>query len=192
MGRLPDNILADLKRDLLVREGHWAYSTGRHSAGLLDRDHLTTDPVAVGHMSYAIAKRFFVDHVDTVAAPSIQGAGLALWVAHFLDPKARVVPADETAAGPAVPPGLDDLVRGKRVLLVDDRIGTGDLILPLARSVEARGGEIVGVATLWNCGDPTIAGHEVFGLLNTAYEAFPRDECPICAAGDIEPTAAGY
>lgn len=192
MGRLPDNILADLKRDRLVREGHWAFSTGRHSAGLLDRDHLTTDPVAVGHMSYAIAKRFFVAHVDTVAAPSIQGAGLALWVAHFLDPKARVVPANETAAGPAVPPGLDDLIRSKRVLLVDDLVATGDLMLPLARSVEERGGEVVGLATLWNIGDPAIEGRPVFGLLNTAYEAFAVDGCPLCAVGTATATDAGY
>jgi len=192
MGRLPDNILADLKRDRLVREGHWAYSTGRHSAGLLDRDHLTTDPVALGHMSYALAKRFFVDHVDTVASPSIQGAGLALWIAHFLDPKARVVPADRTPAGPAVPPGLDDLVRGKRVLLVDDLIVTGDLMRPLARSVAERGGDVIGVATLWNIGDPQIEGHAVFGLLNTAYEAFPIAGCPLCAAAASEATLAGY
>jgi orotate phosphoribosyltransferase len=192
MGRLPDNILADLKRDRLVREGHWAYSTGRHSAGLLDRDHLTTDPVAVGHMSYAIAKRFFVDHVDSVASPSIQGAGLALWIAHFLDPKARVVPADRTSAGPAVPPGLDDLVRGKRVLLVDDLIAMGDLMRPLAHSVEASGGEVIGIATLWNIGDPGIGRHPVFGLLNTAYEAFPADLCPLCAAGAPAATTTGY
>ena len=192
MGQLPENILADLKRDRLVREGHWSYSTGRHSAGLLDRDHLTTDPVALGHMSYAIAKRYFVDHVDTVASPSIQGAGLALWIAHYLDPKARVVPADETEAGPAVPPGLDDLVRDKRVLLVDDLIVTGDLMRPLARSVEARGGEVIGIATLWNIGDPTIEGHAVFGLLNTAYEAFAIGGCPLCAGGVPDATDAGY
>ena len=192
MGRLPDKILADLKRDRLVREGHWVYNTGRHSAGLLDRDHLVTDPVAVGHMSYAIAKRYFVDHVETVASPSIQGAGLALWVAHFLDPKARVVPANETAAGPAVPPGLDDLIRDKRVLLVDNLVATGDSMLALVRSVEERGGYVVGMATLWNIGEPSIEGIPVFGLLNTAYDVLPPDECPLCGDAASTPTHAGY
>lgn len=191
MEGLPDHILADLRRDKLVREGHWAYSTGRHSAGLLDRHHLTTDPVALGHMSYAIAKRFFVDHVDTVAAPSIQGAGLALWVAHFLDPKARVVPADQTRRGPVVPDSLDDLVRGKRILLVDDLIASGDLMVPLARSVAAHDGEVIGIAALWNIGEAEIDRRPVFGLLNTAYAAFPADGCPLCAAGQVA-TSAGY
>lgn len=192
MGTIPGKILDDLRRDRLVREGHWSFRSGRHSAGLLDRDHLTTDPVAVGHMSYAIAKRFFGDHIDTVAAPSIQGAGLALWVAHFLDPKARVVPAEEGADGrPEVPPALADLIAGKRVLLVDDLIVTGDLMYPLLASVEARGGEAIGVAALWNLGAPVIGGYPVFGLLNTVYEAYPAAACPLCAAGDI-PSPAGF
>ena len=37
-------------------------------------------------MGYALAKRFFTDHIATIAAPSIWGAGLAQWVAYFLDP----------------------------------------------------------------------------------------------------------
>jgi orotate phosphoribosyltransferase len=188
---LEGNILADLKRARLVREGHVAFASGRHAAALLDRDHLVTDPVALGHMAYAIAKRFFTDHVDTVASPSIQGAGLALWVAHFLDPKARVVPADGGEGAPAVPPALVDLVAGRRVLLIDDYVMSGNLIAPLLRSVEAAGGEVVGVGALWNVGEPTVAGRPVFGLLNTAYEVWPAAVCPLCAAG-ASPAPAGY
>jgi orotate phosphoribosyltransferase len=189
--KLDATILEDLKRDRLVREGHVAFASGRHAAALLDRDHLVTDPVALGHMAYAIAKRFFTDHVDTVASPSIQGAGLALWVAHFLDPKARVVPAEGGVGEPAVPSGLIDLVAGKRLLLIDDYVMSGNLISPLLSSVEAAGGEVIGIAALWNVGEPTISGRPVFGLLNTAYDAWPAAECPICATGD-RATDAGY
>ncbi len=191
MTNLDGAILAGLKRDGLVREGHVAFASGRHAAALLDRDHLVTDPVALGHMAYAIAKHFFTDHVQTVAAPSIQGAGLALWVAHFLDPKARVVPADGGEDEPAVPPGLVDLVAGRRVLLIDDFVMNGNLMLSLLRSVEDTGGEVIGLAALWNVGEPTIAGRPVFGLLNTAYDAWPAHACPLCAAGDV-PDDAGY
>lgn len=191
MPKLERNILDDLKRDRLVREGHVAFASGRHAAALLDRDHLVTDPVALGHMAYAIAKHFFTDHIQTVAAPSIQGAGLALWVAHFLDPKARVAPADGGDGEPAVPPALVDLVAGRRVLLIDDFVMNGDLIVSLLRSVEDAGGEVIGIGALWNVGEPTIAGRPVFGLLNTAYESWPAGECPLCADGDI-PADAGY
>lgn len=183
MAVLQGNILDDLKRQNLVREGHYAFSSGRHSGALLDLEHLTTDPVAVGHMAYAIAKRFFTAHIQTVASPSMQGAGLALWIAHFLDPKARVAPAEMTDDGPCVPHQLDDLIVGRRVLIVDDVVVNGDLILPLERDLTARGADVIGIASLWNLGPSELAGREVFGLLNTAYEAWPAADCPLCAGG---------
>jgi orotate phosphoribosyltransferase len=191
MGMLQGNILDDLKRQRLVREGHFTFSSGRHSGALLDLDHLTTDPISVGHMAYAIAKRFFTNHVQTVASPSIQGAGLALWIAHYLDPKARVVGAESARGGPVVPEALLDLVAGQRLLVVDDVMINGDLIAGLSRSIEEAGGEVVGIACLWNVGSETLDGHPVFGLINTAYESWPADDCPLCAAG-IPAEPAGY
>ncbi len=180
---MDSKILLDLKRDGLVREGHFAFRSGRHSAALLDRDRLLSDPAAAGHMGYALAKRFFTDHVDTVAAPSIWGAGLAQWVAHFLDPKAKIVYATPRDGRPTVSGGLEDLIRGCRVLLVDNLIVSGETMGAFAPMVAALGGEVLGLATLWNLAEPEIAGFPVFGLLNTVYEAFPADRCPLCAAG---------
>ena len=176
-------ILLDLTRDGLVREGHFLHRSGRHTAALLDRDRLLSDPVAAGHMGYALAKHVFTDHVETVAAPSIWGAGLAQWVAHFLDPKAKVVyatPRDDrfTIAG-----RLEDLIRGRRVLLVDNLVVSGETMGVFAPLVASLGGEVLGLVTLWNLTEPEVAGFPVFGLLNTVYETYPADRCPLCAAG---------
>ena len=183
MPTLDPKILADLKREGLLREGHFAHPSGRHSAALLDRDRLLSDPVAAGHMGYALAKRFFTDHVATVATPSIWGAGLAQWVAHFLDPKAKVVYATPSDAGPTVAGNLEDLIRGRRVLLVDNLIVSGETMGRFAPVVAALGGEVVGFAALWTSAATDIAGRPVFGLLNTVYPAYPPDDCPLCAAG---------
>ena len=183
------SFLIDLKRDGLLREGHFAYHSGRHGAVLLDRDRLLSDPLAAGHMGYALAKRFFVDNVETVAAPSIWGAGLAQWVAHFLDPKAKIVYATPTHAGPSIAANLAELIRGRRVLLVDNLIVSGETMGRFAPLVAGLGADIVGLATLWNTAEPEIAGRPVFGLLNTVYEAYPAAACPLCAAGDA-PTPA--
>src|SRR5215216_6253945 len=88
-------ILAQIRQNGLLREGHFAFRSGRHSAGLLDRDRLLADPLFASRLGYAIAKRFFVDHVETVATPSIWGAGLAQWVGYFLEPKASVIDATQ-------------------------------------------------------------------------------------------------
>lgn len=184
-------ILAELKREGLLREGHFAYQSGRHGPIVLDRDHLLSSPSLAAHVGYALAKRFFTSHIATVATPSIWGAGLAQWVAHFLEPKARVVYATPTAAGPAIAGDLEDLLRGKRTLLVDNLIASGETMRHFVPLVEGVGAEIVGIATVWDAADEVIASHTVVGLLNGLYAAYPEGACPLCAAGDAA-TALPY
>ncbi len=191
MPTLDPTILAYLKRDGLLREGHCAYRSGRHSAALVDRDRLLADPVAASHMGYALAKRFFTDLVSTVAAPSIWGAGLAQWVGYFLDPKAKVVYATPRGAELTVAENLEGLIRGQRVLLVDNLVISGETLGRFAGTIEGLGARVIGLGTLLNSGDPEIAGHPVVGLLNPLYDAFPAEDCPLCAAGST-PTSIGY
>ena len=181
--RIDPRIVHDLKRENLLKEGHWSFQYGGHSQGLIDRDHLLSDPVAASHMAYAIAKRFFIDHIETVATPSIWGAGLALLVAGFLDPKAKIAYASPSEKGPTIAPQIEDLVRGKRILLIDNIIRSGETMTKFDELVEELEGEVIGIATLWNLAEPEIAGHAVFGLLNFVYEVYPDGTCPMCAAG---------
>ena len=191
MPRIDPRILADLKRERLLSEGHWVFRHGGHSHGLIDRDHLLSDPVAASHMAYAIAKQFFIDHIETVATPSIWGAGLALQVGGFLDPKAKIAYATPSDNGPTLAPQIEDLVRDKRLLLVDNIIRSGETMTGFGDLVEHLGGEVIGIATLWNLAEPVIAGHEVFGLLNPVYPVYHDDTCPLCASGS-KPEAAPY
>jgi orotate phosphoribosyltransferase len=176
-------ILAQLRQGGLLREGHFAFRSGRHSAGLLDRDLLLADPLFASRLGYAIAKRFFTDHVETVATPSIWGAGLAQWVGYFLEPKAKIVDATPKAGDLAIADELVALIRGRRVLLVDNLIISGETMLRFADVIDGLGATVLGIGTLWNSAADAIAGHPVFGLLNTLYEAHLPDACPLCRDG---------
>ena len=189
--RIDPRIVADLKREQLLKEGHWSFQHGGHSRGLIDRDHLLSDPVAASHMAYALAKQFFTDHIETVATPSIWGAGLALLVGGYLDPKAKIAYATPSGSGPTLAPQIEDLVRDKRILLVDNIIRSGETMTGFSELVESHGGEVIDIATLWNLAEPEIAGHAVFGLFNAEYEVYPDGTCPMCAAGST-PEAAPY
>ena len=191
MPRIDPRIVADLKRENLLKEGHWAFQHGSHSAGLIDRDHLLSDPVTASHLAYAIAKQFFTDHIETVATPSIWGAGLALLIGGFLDPKAKVAFATPGDAGLTIAPQIEDLVRGKRLLLVDNITRSGETIRRLMHLVTALDGEIIGLATLWNLSHDEIDGYPIFGLLNGDYEVYPDGSCPICLTGS-HPEPAPY
>jgi orotate phosphoribosyltransferase len=188
---LDPTIVAELKQEGLLHEGHFAYRSGCHGAILLDRDHLLSNPSLAAHVGYALAKRFFTHHVQTVATPSIWGAGLAQWVAHFLEPKARVVYATPTPDGPEIARNLEDLLNGRRTLLVDNLIASGETMRRFVPLVERLGAEVVGIATVWDAAAEVVAGHEVVGLLNGLYTAHPAASCPLCAAGD-SPTHVPY
>jgi orotate phosphoribosyltransferase len=193
MPMLDPTLLASLRQNGLLREGHFAFRSGRHSAGLLDRDLLLADPTLASHMGYQLAKRFFTEHIDTVAAPSIWGAGLAQWVGYFLEPRAKVVYATPTADGHlTIAEHLIDHIAGRRVLIVDNLVMTGETTKHFAKTIEQLGATLLGIGTLWNGSTATICGHPVTGLLNSNYEAFPEGQCPICQTGSGEPEHIPY
>ncbi len=188
-GRLNSTVLEYLKRDLLLREGHFEYRSGRHTTALLDRDRLLADPESASRMGYALAKAFFTSKIDTVATPSIWGAALAQWIAYFLQPRAKVVHATPTRGGvPHIADNLQPLIDGRRILLVDNLVVSGETLRQFGDAIEARGGEIIGIGTLWDLAEPDIEGHEVFGLLNELYPAWIPEKCPRCSEShdDVE------
>ena len=189
---LDSAIYDHLKADNLLYEGHFAFRSGRHSGVLLDRDRLLADPAAASRMGYALAKRFFTDHIETVATPSIWGAGLAQWVAYFLDPKAKVVYATPREGMATIADNLRDQIANRRVLLIDNLIISGETMTRFAGLIEELDADVVGLGTLWNSGAPSIHGHAVFGLLNTRFAAVPAERCPQCEAGDPPPVSVGY
>jgi orotate phosphoribosyltransferase len=191
--RLDPTILSYLKKDLLLREGHFEYRSGRHSGILLDRDRLLADPQAASRMGYALAKAFFTEKISTVAAPSIWGAGLAQWVAYFLEPKAKVVYATPLPeGGRRIAENLHGLIEGRRILLVDNLLISGETMQRFDAEVGSLGGEVLGVGTLWHSAEESVRGHEVFGLLNDLYPAYLPDQCPLCEAGDVPTETVPY
>lgn len=185
-------IVAELRSHGLLREGHFAFRSGRHSAGLLDRDLLLADPGFASHLGYTIAKRYFSEHVETVAAASLWGAGLAQWVGYFLEPRAKVVYAVPDQESVAIPENLVGMIEGRRVLLVDNLVLTGATMQRFVESVEKQGAKVIGIATLWNTSSDDLAGHPVYSLLSPLYEVFPSESCPICASSGPIPETVPY
>lgn len=191
--RLDSTILTYLKKDRLLREGHFEFRSRRHSGVLLDRDRLLADSQAASRMGYALAKTFFTAKIDTVAAPSIWGAGLAQWVAYFLEPRAKIVYATPLPeGGRRIAQNLHDLIEDRRVLLIDNLMISGDTIQRFDAEVSQLGGEVLGIGTLWAGAATVVRGHEVFGLFNELYPAYERDACPLCAASDVPVETVPY
>jgi adenine/guanine phosphoribosyltransferase-like PRPP-binding protein len=154
---------------------------------MVSRDRLLADPHAASQMGYALAKAFFTSKVDTVATPSVWGAGLAQWIAWFLEPRAKVIHATPAANGNFdIAPNLHDLVDGKRILLVDNLIFTGDTMRRFEHLVTSLGGQVVGIGCLWSSTSGDINDREVVGLLNETFPIWDASTCPLCGTQEVE------
>lgn len=179
-------IVDQLTGNRLVRNGHFVYESGLHSPVIFNRDRLLVDPDSASGMGYALAKAFFTAKVDTIATPSIWGAGLAQWVAWFLEPRARVVVASVGPTGDlTIAPEVHDLVTGKRVLLIDNLIFTGETMDRTCALVSQLGGQIVGLGSIWSENVRT-APYQVTTLLNDVFPVWEPDVCPLCRDGHVE------
>lgn len=95
--------------------------------------------------------------------------------------------------------GYDKLVKGKRVLVVDDILTTGGSAKSVVDAVRNAGGEPVAVAAICNRGGvtPDKVGNvqEVFAVLDVTLESWAADAnepCPLCAAGKPINTTFGH
>ncbi len=183
MAALDTSIVQAIKANGLLKEGHYAYRSGQHSGCLIDRDKLLTEPEFASHLGYAMAKQFFTNHIATVATPSIWGAGVAQWIAYFLEPRARIVHATPIDGRPTVAPVLEDLIREQRIILCDNLIMTGTTMTRFLEAIRDLGGKVIGIATVWNSGAESIGGIPVFGLLNTLYDSRDPASCTLCDEG---------
>lgn len=163
--------------------GHYVYRSGRHSDVLVDKDMLLAHVSVTSKLCYQIAKHYFRANVQAVAGPSMGGATMSQWVAYFLEPDPVAVYAEDEGERKVFRRGYADLIRGKRTLIVDDVVDTGGSAHLVMEAARQAGAEIVGVGTLWNRGEPTLDGHQVFGLINQFFETYLPAECPMCRAG---------
>lgn len=173
----------------MITEGRFAYRSGMHSLKLLDRDRLLSDTHLASRLGYSLAKQFFLTRADVVAAPSIWGAGLAQWVAYFLEPRRPVIYARQNDDGYHFTPGPEYL-EGKRVLIVDNLILTGGTMQQFVQAISSAGGTPIAIGTLADMSgiDYPI---DVCGLLNDVLELFDPDNPPAHAAG-LPVTEVGY
>lgn len=186
--------LRDLVREIdeagFIQAGHFAFRSGKHTTRLLDRDRALSDTHLASRMGYGIAKEFFLARADVVATPSIWGAGLAQWVGFFLEPRRPVVYATTHDGNGGFSEPSAEQIDGRRVLVVDNLILTGETIAQFLPQVEQAGGELIGIGALTDLSGRSF-GVRTFGLLNEALDIHDPSDCPACRAG-IPLVEVGY
>ncbi len=182
------------KAGALIQNSHIIYTSGRHGDSYVNKDAIYPHTELTSRLCLAIAEKFCDSQVDVCLAPALGGIILSQWVAHHLTrlrgKEVLGVYAEKSEDGQRflIKRGYDSLIRGKRVLLLEDVMTTGVSIKRVVEAVREVGAEIVAVAALCNRGNVTpveIGGvPELFSLIKLNLNSWEAAECPICKKGD--------
>jgi orotate phosphoribosyltransferase len=181
---------------VLMLDGHFDFGNGYHGRVYLNPHQLFRQPSTVWRFAQDLLDVLPADllaQVEVVAGPVTGGALLAHTVAGLLDsrrdlarPATLFAPFGAAGAGThALTPFYAELLKGRRVLLVDDVRNTGQTLARCAELVRSAGGTVVATAQIYDrleavadVGVPNIALAEY-----KAPENHKADSCPLCQAG---------
>lgn len=197
---MTNDVIAILKKVGAVLSGdHFVYTSGKHGALYINKDTLYTHPVETSRVGKMFAQKYKNKQIEIVVAPAIGGTILSQWTAYWLSrltrrdvrscytEKDKGTLAGASESGQIFRRGYDQVVKGKRVLVIEDLTTTGISVKKTVNAVRATGGKVVAVCVMVNR-DPTGVNSTSIGAQFSALgvlkaEAYDGHECPLCKRG---------
>ena len=168
------------------RSGHFVFTHGRHSDSYVNKDALYPYTRDTSLLCKAMAERFADKGIEVVAGPTMGAAILAQLVAYHLS----------ELTGKEVYGVYDDIVKGKKTLVVEDLTTTGGSIKKVVEVARAAGGDVVGAIAIVNRGGVTkeqVGDPPVFAsLVELHLESWDESECELCKKGIPVNTDIGH
>jgi orotate phosphoribosyltransferase len=177
------------------RRGHFRLESGHHSRMWLDLDALFASPREIEPFVAALATALRPYNVALVCGPLLGGAFLAQLVARELGAQfcftERMPPSPDAAMFGAryrLPGAFAERVRGRRIAMVDDVMSAGSALRGTYAELIAHGALPVVAAALLVLGTTgsdyfTMNDVMVEAVAREAFDLWPPNECPLCAAG---------
>jgi orotate phosphoribosyltransferase len=175
----PEEVLSRMREIEALLEGHFQLSSGRHSDRYFQCARLLQFPGLAKELGRLLAERFNELEIDFVLSPAVGGILLGHEVARGLG--RRHVFAERKDGGFEVRRGFE-VLKGERVLVVDDVLTRGTSFLEMKAMVEGLEAEVVGLGVIV---DRREAGVEiatpVASLVEMEVATYEADACPLCA-----------
>ena len=179
----PNEIIQVMEAKGGVLRGHFQLSSGRHSDLFVQKFRVLEDPRLAQKFGESIAGLFGNDF-DVVASPAVGAVVLGFSAALAGD--ARFIFAERSGEDLAFRRGFR-IEPHERVLVVEDVITTGGSAKEVVDLVRAAGGNVIGVGSLIDRGDPVRPpdlGVALKALVKLEVESWDPADCPLCEAGD--------
>ena len=181
--------------DVLMLNGHFDFGNGYHGQVYLHPHQLLSHPSRIWRFAQDLLEVLpgsVIDQTEVVAGPVTGGALLAHTMAGLLDSRRAISRPDmmfapfsvDAHTGQRLSRFYQDVVRGRRVLLVDDIRNTGQTFARCAALVREGGGTVLATAEIYDRMESVIdIGVPNFSLAEYKAANYPADACPLCGAG---------
>lgn len=182
-----DDVVQILKDAGAILEGHFIGTSGRHMGIYITKDAWFPHTETVSKVCSMLAELNKDRNIDIVIGPALGGVVLSTWTAYHLTKlTGREVLSAFTEKTPengqVFKRGYDKLVKGKRVLLVEDTVATGSSIKKVIEAIKEAGGELVQVSLVINRVSNEIStqnlGVPVDALGEVPADTYGEDEVP--------------
>ena len=190
------------RMNAVVMDSHFVYSQptghGDHGPHYVNKDVLYTDPDCVAALSLEMAWRMrdmkIANDISVIIGPEKGAIILSSWVSFFHQQlRKTVLPGAHKIHGAFAEKrekggfelrrGYDAIVKGQKVLVVEDILNSGGSAKEAVDAVREAGGEPVGVIAICNRGGVTAemlgVGH-LDQLVSFNFEKYPEGTCPLC------------
>ncbi len=159
-------------------EGHFLLTSGRHSNHYMQCARVFQYPEYTQELARQLSLAFKDDGVEVVIGPAIGGIILAYEVARCL--RAKNIFAEREEGVMTLRRGFE-ILKGSRVLVVEDVVTTGGSVKEVMELVTETGSQVVGVGILVDRSNGAIDfGVKFHSLLSMDIQAYPPNDCPLC------------
>ncbi len=188
----PENMRMFTAVGAIVTNGHFVYTSGRHSSIYINKDALYAHTKIISSLCQMMARPYNAEQIDVVIGPVLGGIVLSQWVTHALNVNRT---SGETLAIFAEKGddgrdkkfycgrGYDKFIAGNNILIVEDLLTTGGSVRQVVEMVRGYGGNVVGISVLCNRGNvlPTDVGDvPIHALISLSLETYTEEDCPFC------------
>jgi orotate phosphoribosyltransferase len=195
--QIREKALTELQQhEVLMLNGHFDFGNGYHGQLYLNPHQLFRHPSTIWRFAQDlidILPASIVGEAEVVAGPVTGGALLAHTVAGLLDsrqdlsrPRTIFAPFSvDVSCGQALSRFYQEQIRGRKVLIVDDVVNTGQTLARCAELVRSSGGTVLATAEIYDRME-ALMKLDVPNYPLAEYKApanFAAGECPLCASG---------
>lgn len=181
---MSDRVMDMLRESRALLEGHFRYTSGRHGAVYFEKIRIAARPDLAMELGAMTADLWSDSQFDLVCAPAFGAIVFGFAAAHRMGLSFAFLQRDGSGVM-SVRPGFLPLVRGARILLVEDVVTTGGSVMETMDALKSEGGMVRGVSLLVDrTGGAFDPGVPCRALLRVKTESWAPDECPLCRKGE--------